>query len=129
MDMTRHDVTDRLGDQRAELGAFDRLTKATALALSRRRVLVAGVVTWAVQLLGVEIASANACEYGCNTCCFAACGNCGVCPPGGAMCCSSGGVCQSVPCCRCGSCGACGYFSLCFKVCDDGCSETWCPAC
>ena len=85
-----------------ERSVLDRVTKAAALRLSRRRfagnVLAGGTVAWAVQLLGFTAPPVYADE--CNFCCGSGCGACHACSP--TNCCSpSGQWCQSQVCCDC----------------------------
>lgn len=123
----------------SDLGIFDRLTKATALTLSRRRfagsVLLAGTVSSAVQLFGFNVAPvfADGCP-GPTGCCTDCCSGCS--GPNGTgactapMCTSPNGhwfVSQSY-CCSCG-CGCCGSFFAKLVVCDDGSTSTSCPSC
>jgi hypothetical protein len=111
-------------------GTFDRLIKATAIRLSRRRfagnVLAATAAAWAVQLLGFPTPPVYAFDCTNCNCCTGVC-SCLYAP---ASCCSPNGVyCYSGDCTCQGRDCQCGCFAMFFNVCNDGSHATSCPAC
>lgn len=124
-------------DAGEDLGAIDRLMRATALSLSRRRflggVLGGGTMVLISRLGGVGGVS-RAYAQGCMTCYVGFCAVCQSCFNG--SCCSPGNFCSSTDfCCTCNLCDqycqncGCSTFEASYTVCDNGATAMGCPDC
>jgi hypothetical protein len=108
-----------------KLTAIDRLTKWTAVSISRRafltRLTTAGTIVLGIQLFKVLPVAAQSCNR-----CDSPCGSCST---ENAYCCSPNGVNCSPPLiCSCSSgCACCFYSST--VICDDNSRSFSCPNC
>lgn len=123
--------------ERQDLSAFDRLARATAVTLSRRRFLggtLGGGALVLLSRLGGNNRTAEAYPIDCNQCCVGYCTTCESCFNG--SCTSPHGFSSATNfCCACPGCQplcqycTCSTFEACYTVCDDGSTSMDCPAC
>ena len=111
---------------------LEKLTRASAIALSRRQFLGRSVVT-GIAALGLSVwgFTPSALAAACNTC-YGPCVNglCGATSCGGECCSPNGAWCSTGGCCTCGSPNCpCANFKFGYVICDDGGWGTVCPMC
>lgn len=116
-----------LVDQKAgHANALDRLTKATAIAISRRNFLK-GLLASTAASIGIQLFSIlPVAALECNTC-LGPCANCNslissCCSPNGQFCWTLNCVCPQ-------GCGPCGVFRAIIRACNDGSVGNSCPLC